>query len=179
MKNVLNCLAVYDWITIIYIITGIACFIWTSMGNNYVFKQIERRMKANSSLDQRKQQCDLYYIEVRKSWLRNQNIWISVEYFLVGLAYLSMVITLYITVDNIVSGEDFKIKIAFYTIINLLASAFRDYLSPRKKSLGDRNAYLILNKAIIKYENGNGTRDELLEAFDRGEKIMTESTYEN
>lgn len=179
IKNMLNHLAVYDWITIIYIIIGIACFIWTSIGNDYVFKKIERRIREDSSLDQREQRCDLYYVELRKSWLRNQNIWISVEYFLVGLAYLSMVTALYITVDNIVSEEDFKIKIAFYTIINLLASAFRDYLNPKKKSLGARNAYLILNKAIIKYENGNGTRDDLLEAFDKGERMMTETTYED
>lgn len=44
---------------------------------------------------------------------------------------------------------------------------------------GARKTYLILNKAIIKYENGNGTKDELLYAFDSGEKIMTESTYED
>lgn len=179
IKNTLSNFAVYDLITIIYLIIGIACFIWTSVGNDYVFKKIEKLNRADSSLDQREQKCDLYYIEIRKSWLRNQNIWISVEYFLVGLAYLSMVITLYITVDNIVSGEDFKIKIAFYTIINLLASAFRDYLNPKKKSLGARNAYLTLNNAIIKYENGNGTKDELLEAFDKGEKTMTETTYDD
>ena len=175
----LNNFAVYDWITIIYIIVGIACFIWTSIGNDYVFNKIEKSIQQDNSLDQRVKKCDIYYLEIRKSWLRNQNIWISVEYFLVGLAYLSMVITLYITVDNIVSGNDFKIKIAFYTIINLLASAFRDYLTPKKKSLGARNAYLILNKAIIKYENGNGSKDELLEAFDMGEQMMTTSTYED
>lgn len=179
MINLLKNLAVYDWITIIYIIVGIACFIWTSIGNDFVFNKIEKLIQKNNSLDQRTQKCDIYYLEFRKSWLRNQNIWISVEYFLVGLAYLSMVITLYITVDNIISGENFKIKIAFYTIINLLASAFRDYLNPKKKSLGARNAYLVLNKAIIKYENGNSTKDELLEAFDKGEKMMTETTYED
>lgn len=69
-----------------------------------------------------------------------------------------MVITLYITVDNIVSGEDFKIKITFYIIINLLASDFRDYLSPKKKALGARNVYLTLNKAIIKYETEMGQK---------------------
>lgn len=175
----LNNFAVYDWITIIYITVGIACFIWTSIGNDYVFNKIEKSIQSDNSLDHRVEKCDIYYLEIRKSWLRNQNIWISVEYFLVGLAYLSMVITLYITVDNIVSGDDFKIKIAFYTIINLLASAFRDYLNPKKKSLGARNAYLILNKAIIKYENGNGSKNELLEAFDRGEQMMTMSTYED
>lgn len=178
-KDFLNKFAVYDWITLLYIVIGIACFIWTSIGNDYVYKKIEKSIKREPTSDQRTNKCDIYYLELRKSWLRNQNIWISIEYFLVGLAYLSMVITLYITVDNIVSGNDFKIKIAFYTIINLLASAFRDYLSPKKKSLGARKAYLLLNKAIIKYENGDGTKNELLEAFDNGEKIMTESTYED
>lgn len=179
MLKLVKNFAIYDWITLIYIIVGISCFIWTSIGNDYVFKKIDRLLIKDNTLDQRKQKCDLYYTELRKSWLRNQNIWISIEYFLVGLAYLSMVITLYITVDNIVSGDDFKIKIAFYTIVNLLASAFRDYLNPKKKSLGARKAYLLLNKAIIKYENGNGTKDELLNAFDSGEKMMTESTYED
>lgn len=175
----LNNLAVYDWVTIIYVIVGIACFVWTSIGNNYVFDTIEKSIHNDNSLDKRIEKCDIYYLEIRKSWMRNQNIWIAVEYFLVGLAYLSMVITLYITVDNIVSGDDFKIKIAFYTIINLLASAFRDYLNPKKKSLGARNAYLLLNRAIIKYENGNGSTDELLEAFDKGEQMMTSTTYED
>lgn len=179
MTTIFKNFAVYDWITVIYIIVGIACFIWTSIGNNFVFNKIEKLIQKDKNLDQKAQKCDIYYLELRKSWLRNQNIWISVEYFLVGLTYLSMVITLYVTVDNIVSGDDFKIKIAFYTIINLLASAFRDYLNPKKKSLGARNAYLILNKAIINYENGNGTKNDLLEAFDKGEKMMTETTYED
>ncbi len=90
-----------------------------------------------------------------------------------------MVIVIYITVDNIVDGDMLKIKTAFYAIINLLASAFCDYLTPRKKSLGARKAYLLLNKAILNYENGTGTKEELLAAFDSGEKLMTESTYED
>lgn len=110
INNLLINFAIYDGITIIYVIIGICCFIWASIGNDYVFKKIERLIRADSSLDRRENKCDLYYTEIRKSWLRNQNIWISVEYFLVGLAYLSMVITLYITVDNILSGEDFKIE---------------------------------------------------------------------
>lgn len=171
--------AVYDWITLLYFIIGIVCAIWTSIGNDYIFKLIDKQIKEDNSLDHRVKKCDLYYTELRKSWLRNQNIWIAVDYFLVGLTYLSMVLVLYITVDNIVTGDDFKLKIVFYTIINLLASAFRDYLNPKKKSLGARNAYLLLNKAIIKYENGNGTKDELLNAFDMGEKIITGTTYED
>ena len=66
-----------------------------------------------------------------------------------------------------------------YVEQKFLLLAFRDYLNPKKKSLGARSAYLILNKAIIKYENGEGTRDELLEAFDKGENMMTKTTYED
>lgn len=176
--DTLKSLAVYDLITILYTVIGISCFIWVSVGNDYIFNKIEKRLKLDNSLDQRSKKCDLYYTEIRKSWLHNQNIWIAAEYFLVGLAYLSMVIVIYVTVDNIVVDNALKIKTAFYAIINLLASAFRDYLNPKKKALGARNAYLILNKAILKYENGDGTKDDLLEAFDKGEKMMTESTYE-
>ena len=42
IKNTLSNFAVYDLITIIYLIIGIACFIWTSVGNDYVFKKIEK-----------------------------------------------------------------------------------------------------------------------------------------
>ncbi len=49
---------------------------------------------------------------------------------------------------------------------------------PRKKALGARMAYLLLNRAIINYENGEGSLEELLNAFDQGEQFMTESTYE-
>lgn len=175
----LKILEIYDWITIIYVVVGIGCFIWVSVGNEYVFRKIDRMVQKNPELDMRKAKCDLYYLEIRKSWLHNQNIWIAVEYFLVGLAYLSTVIVIYMAVDNLINGDLLKIKTAFYTIINLLASAFRDYLMPRKKSLGARKAYLLLNRAIINYENGNGTLEDLLTAFDHGEQLMTESTYED
>ena len=53
MITLLKNLAVYDWITIIYIIVGIACFIWTSIGNDFVFNKIEKQIQKNNSLDQR------------------------------------------------------------------------------------------------------------------------------
>lgn len=78
MVDFIKNFAVYDWITILYILVGIVCFIWTSIGNDYVFNKIEKKIKKDDSLDQRKEKCDLYYLELRKSWMRNQNIWISV-----------------------------------------------------------------------------------------------------
>ena len=85
-------LEIYDWITILYISIGIISFVWASIGNNYVFNVIEKRKKVYHN---QKRKCDIYYDEIRKSWLREQNIWKSVEYFLMGLSYLSMVITIY------------------------------------------------------------------------------------
>ena len=101
----LSLLAIYDWITILYIVIGIVCFIWVSTGNDYIFKKIEKLIKEDPAIEPAVRKSDIYYIEIRKSWLHNQNIWIAVEYFLVGLAYLSMVIVLYITVDNIVNDR--------------------------------------------------------------------------
>lgn len=170
---------VYDWITLFYIIVAIACFVWTSIGNDYVFGKIEKRSKENRDNIVKKRECDIYYLELRKSWMRNQNIWIAVEYFLVGLSYLSMVIVLYMSVDNLIKDQNIlQMKTTIYTIINLLSSAFRDYLNPKKKSLGARNAYLKLNKAILEYEvSDDPDVRNLITAFDDGEKLMTESTY--
>lgn len=78
MSTLFKNFAIYDWITLLYFIIGVVCSIWTSIGNNYVFDLIEKKIKKDSSLDKRIEKCDLYYIELRKSWLRNQNIWISI-----------------------------------------------------------------------------------------------------
>lgn len=158
---------IYDWIMIIYIIIGIISLIWASIGNNYVFNKIDKKKNLH---DSRKHKCDIYFDEMRKSWLPEQNIWKSVEYFLMGLSYLSMVITIYITVDGIVDIKILPLKITFYTIINLLSSAIKDYLTPEKKAMGIRKAYLILNEAILDYEYGFIELDDLNKAVKK-EKI--------
>lgn len=173
-------LQVYDWITILYVIVGIASFIWASIGNNYVIKRINKLSKKTSELKMAKRKSGIYFTELRDSWLRNQNIWVSVDFFLVGLSYLSMVIVIYMGVDNIITDAMIlNQKITFYTIINLLSTAFRDYLMPRKKSLGARKAYILLNEVILKYEDCRATQDDLIKAVNEGEKIMTQSTYED
>lgn len=111
--------------------------------------------------------------------MRNQNIWISVEYFLVGFSYLSMVIVIYMSVDNIIiDGDILKAKTTIYTILNLLASALRDYLQPKKKALGARQAYLLLDKKILEYEYQDASDKDLVDAISEGEKLITKSTYE-
>lgn len=58
--------------------------------------------------------------------MRNQNIWISVEYFLVGFSYLSMVIVIYMSVDNIIiDGDILKAKTTIYMILNLLCISIK------------------------------------------------------
>lgn len=172
----LNSLEIYDWITLIYIIIGIIVFIWSSLGNGWVWKKVDKHNKVHNFPNKK---CDIYFDEMRKSWLREQNIWKSVELFLMVLAYLSMVITIYITVDNIVSNDFMKIKISFYTIINLLSTALKDYLQPEKKSIGFREAYILINTAILKFENGLIDELGLIEAIADGEKIITKYTYDN
>ena len=52
---------------------------------------------------------------------------------------------------EIVNADILTIKITFYTIINLLSLTTKDYLVTKKKLLGIRKAYLILNEVILNY----------------------------
>lgn len=174
--DVISYLEIYDIVTIIYVIVGIASLIWASIGNNYVYGLIE---KKESNDINKINQSDIYFIELRKSWLREQNIWKSVEYFLIGLSYLSMVVTIYMAVDNVLEADILTIKITFYTIINLLSSAFKDYLVPDKKAIGLRKAYILLNEAILNYEYGFIDLEELNKSVRKGEDIITEYVYED
>lgn len=70
-------------------------------------------------------------------------------------------------------------KITFYTIINLLSSTIKDYLTPDKKALGVRKAYLLLNEAILNYEYGFINTKELNDAVKNGEDIITEYVYKD
>lgn len=172
-------LRVYDWITVIYVGVGIIAFIWAGVGNEFVYFIIEWRNRKLKDTSNKKRKCDLYFEEFRRSWMRNQNIWISVEYFLVGFSYLSMVIVIYMSVDNIIiDGDILKAKTTIYTILNLLASALRDYLQPKKKALGARQAYLLLDKKILEYEYQDASDKDLVDAISEGEKLITKSTYE-
>lgn len=162
----------------VYVIMGIAAFIWAGVGNEFVYWLIDRKNKKLENTSNTKRKCDIYFEEFRRSWMRNQNIWISVEYFLVGFSYLSMVIVIYMSVDNIImDGDILKAKTTIYAILNLLASALRDYLQPKKKALGARQAYLLLDRKILEYEYQNASDKDLVDAISEGEKLITKSTY--
>ena len=75
---------------------------------------------------------------------------------------------------EIVDANILTTKITFYTIINLLTLATKDYLVPKKKLLGIRKAYLILNEAILNYEYRLIKLEELNDAVKKREDVITD-----
>lgn len=66
----------------------------------------------------------------------------------------------------------------FYTIINLLSIATKDYLVPKKKLSGIRKTYLILNESILNYKYILIKLEELNDTVKR-EDVITAYVYEN
>ena len=73
---------------------------------------------------------------------------------------------------EIVDANILTTKITFYTIINLLTLATKDYLVPKKKLLGIRKAYLILNEAILNYEYRLIKLEELNDAVKKEKTLL-------
>lgn len=73
---------------------------------------------------------------------------------------------------EIVDANILTTKITFYTIINLLTLATKDYLVPKKKLLGIRKAYLILNEAILNYEYRLIKLEELNDAVKKEKMLL-------
>ena len=66
----------------------------------------------------------------------------------------------------------------FYTIINLLSIATKDYLVPKKKLSGIRKTYLILKESILNYKYILIKLEELNDTVKR-EDVITAYVYEN
>lgn len=73
---------------------------------------------------------------------------------------------------EIVDANILTTKITFYTIINLLTLATKDYLVPKKKLLRIRKAYLILNEAILNYEYRLIKLEELNDAVKKEKTLL-------
>lgn len=73
---------------------------------------------------------------------------------------------------EIVNADILTIKITFYTIINLLSLATKDYLVLKKKLLGIRKAYLILNEAILNYAYGLIKLEELNDVVKKEKTLL-------
>lgn len=73
---------------------------------------------------------------------------------------------------EIVDANILTTKITFYTIVNLLTLATKDYLVPKKKLLGIRKAYLILNEAILNYEYRLIKLEELNDAVKKEKMLL-------
>ena len=73
---------------------------------------------------------------------------------------------------EIVDANILTTKITFYAMINLLSLATKDYLVPKKKLLGIRKAYLILNEAILNYEYRLIKLEELNDAVKKEKTLL-------
>ena len=73
---------------------------------------------------------------------------------------------------EIVDANILTTKITFYTIINLLSIATKDYLVPKKKLSGIRKTYLILNEAILNYEYRLIKLEELNDAVKKEKTLL-------
>lgn len=73
---------------------------------------------------------------------------------------------------EIVDANILTTKITFYTIINLLTLATKDYLVPKKKTLGIRKAYLILNDVILNYAYRLIKLEELNDAVKKEKTLL-------
>lgn len=73
---------------------------------------------------------------------------------------------------EIVDANILTTKITFYTIINLLSLTTKDYLVPKKKLLGIRKAYLILNEVILNYEYRLIKLEELNDAVKKEKTLL-------
>ena len=177
--KVLKAPAVYDWLMIAYIIIGLIFLIIRNLKNDRIIGKISKEVEKDPYARQVNQVCDIDFIIHRNSWLKKQNVWMTVEHFFVGLSYLTIIGIIYMLMCNVITGEElFVMKMAVYALINLFSSIFRHYLKPRRRAIGARKAYLMLNKAILRYEDGLIRKENVIEMIDIGEKIMTRYVYE-
>lgn len=111
---------------------------------------------------------------IRKSvWLKSNIVWMVVNFWMISSAFLSTLIVIYISVNNIDAR-----KIVFYSIMSLFTSIMQYVLTPMAMARGYRKAYQIIDKAILSYEK-NGCKDiEILEdALNLGEGYIEKYSY--
>ena len=69
-------------------------------------------------------------------------------------------------------SSKYAIEAISYAGFNLLTLATKDYLVPKKKLLGIRKAYLILNEAILNYTYGLIKLEELNDAVKKEKTLL-------
>lgn len=112
---------------------------------------------------------------IRKSvWLKSNIVWMVVNFWMIASAFLSTLVVIYISVNNIDAR-----KIVFYSIMSLFVSIMQYVLTPMAMARGYRKAYQSIDKAIFAYEKG-GCQDIAIleEALNLGEDYIEKYSYE-
>lgn len=149
--EVLQNIKVYDGIFIFAIIFffTVTLFVNCASGKNFP--------KANNNIDDTILK-DAYYR--RKVWIRSSITWLAVHYFIVLSAFLSTSIVIYVSMV-----DEGKGKILFYSIISFFSSIITYIINPYKTSLAYREAYMLIDFALLNNEN-------VQESIKKGEKLI-------
>jgi hypothetical protein len=146
--NVLQNIKVYDGIfifAIIFFFTATLCVNCIS-GKNFKNNIDDAILK------------DAYYR--RKIWIRSSITWLAVHYFIVLSTFLSTSIVIYVSMI-----DEGKGKILFYSIISFFSSIITYIVNPYKTSLAYREAYMLIDFALLNNEN-------IQEAIKNGETLI-------
>lgn len=149
--DILQNIKVYDGIfifAIIFFFTVTLCVNCIS-GKNF----IKPNQNINDSILK-----DAYYR--RKIWIRSSITWLSVHYFIVLSTFLSTSIVIYVSMVDEEKG-----KILFYSIVSFFSSIITYIVNPYKTSLAYREAYMIIDFALLNNEN-------IEESIKNGEKLI-------
>ena len=142
---------VYDGIFIFVIIFFFAVTLWVNFtsGKNFT--------KNNNDIDDAILK-DAYYR--RKIWIRSSITWLAVHYFIVLSTFLSTSIVIYVSMV-----DERKGKILFYSIVSFFSSIITYIVNPYKTSLAYREAYILIDFALL-------NNDNIQESIKKGEKII-------
>ncbi len=142
---------IYDFIFIAAIIFFFAVTCWVNIGCVKKRSKIFKDCTDESIQDARFR---------REIWLSASITWLAVYYFIVLSTFLSTSIVIYVSVMENNSG-----KVIFYSIISFFASVITYVINPQKISVAYRNAYMLIDSALVK---NSGVQDAIIE----GERVI-------
>ena len=149
--NLLQSIRVYDGIFIFAIIFFVIATFVVNCISGKNFPQVNNNINEVILKD-------AYYR--RKIWLRSSITWLAIHYFIVLSTFLSTSIVIYVSMI-----DESKGKVLFYSIVSFFSSIITYIVNPYKTSLAYREAYLLIDFALLNNEN-------IQEAIKKGEKII-------
>lgn len=110
----------------------------------------------------------------REIWKILNVIWISIYFYLNILMILLPILVIYATQN----GNSGKV-IVVYSTISICGTCASWLIRPKEQAHGYRVAFESLNSALNHFFAGEKAWQDVLEAIDKGEKIINETTYDS